>query len=273
MRLYSFLVALIILVSCANKVQKSEPVIKIKGSDTMIILVKKWAEAFMVLNPGISVHVDGGGSATGFKALIEGDVDIAMASRVITNEEASLMASTYKSIGVSYLVAKDALSIYLHPDNKIETLSSNDLALIFSGEMKNWLIFTNTLQDIIPVIRPPSSGTYLYFKNHVLKDSLYSKNSVSLPTTLDVVHFVSRNSNAIGYGGIAYGDSLFHAPVDGVYPTEKNIIDGTYPLSRYLYFYTVDKPRPVVKRFIDWVVSPAGQHIVRQVGYIPLWDK
>lgn len=274
MRLFYVIIAGIILFisGCEKQALRDKSLIRIKGSDTMLILVKQFAEAYMTINPGVSVYVEGGGSGTGFEALIEGDADIAMASRLITATEASRMAQTYKSIGVSYIVAKDALSIYLNPQNKIEQLTLGDLALIFSGEMKNWLIFNSTFGEIVPVIRPQSSGTHVYFKNHVLKDKTYSDKSISLPTTRDVVHFIAGQHNAIGYGGIAYSDSVYSAPVNGVKPTAQNVRDDSYPLSRYLYFYTVDIPDSQVRAFIDWVIGPAGQRIVKQVGYIPLWD-
>jgi phosphate transport system substrate-binding protein len=238
----------------------------------MRILAKTFAEAYMTKYPDLTIHVEGGGSATGFDALINGRCDIAMASRQITPSEARMMAKTYKNIGISYLVAKDALSIYLNPANNIKTLTTGDLALIFSGQINNWLVFSDSLVDIIPVIRPESSGTHLYFKSHVLGGKPYATNSVELPTTRAVTHFVAEHPNAIGYGGFAYGDSVFMAPLNGITPSEENVLNDTYPLSRYLYFYTITTPDENIRKFIDWVISPAGQKIVKNVGYFPLWE-
>lgn len=238
----------------------------------MLILVDAFAKAYMTAHPEITLIVEGGGSSTGFNALIDNDVDIAMSSRLINPIEANRMAQTYKNIGLSYLIAKDALSIYLNPVNRIETLTVGDLALVFSGRMDNWLVFSNRLAEIKTVIRPPTSGTHAHFKLHVLKGESYSKKSIILPTTSMVTEFVAKDINAIGYGGYAYGDSVFKAPINGIAPNEENIRNDLYPLTRYLYFYTITTPSENVRKFIDWVISPAGQRIVSNVGYIPLWD-
>jgi len=263
---------LLFITGCTSETVKNKSIIRIKGSDTMLILVRQFAEAYMTVNPGTAVYVEGGGSGTGFEALIAGEADIAMSSRLINPQEALRMSQTYKSIGLSYLIANDALSVYLNPANKIETLTMGDLDLIFSGQIKDWLVFTNLNSKIIPVIRPSTSGTHLHFKRHVLKGKDYSPSSLILPTTAEIARNVLKNKNAIGYGGFAYGDSVFRAPVNGVYPTPENVRDGDYPLSRYLYFYTIDIPDSRIKDFIDWVISPAGQRIVKHVGYVPLWD-
>ena len=261
-----------LLFFCMPKTTTQKQRIILKGSDTMLMLARKWAEAYMTAYPQVAVYVEGGGSGAGLKALIDGNTDIALSSRIITPGEASQLAQKYKSIGISFIVAKDALSVYLNRENKLQTLTMGDLALIFNGDISNWLIFSERYDAILPVIRPASSGTHLFFKKHVLKEREYSSASIRLPTTKDITSFVSKNKNAIGYGGIAYGDSVFNAPINGVYPTEENVRNGSYPLSRYLYFYSIDTPSQIVRQFIDWVVSPAGQRIVNQVGYIPLWD-
>lgn len=267
-----FLLIIIIIYSCSAFQKKSSSTIRIKGSDTMLILVKAFSQTYMTTYPGETIIVEGGGSGTGFDALIEGDVDIAMSSRLINSKEAYKMAQSYKSIGLSYLIAKDALSIYLNPANKIESLTTGDLALIFSGRIDNWLVFSNTLGEIEPVLRPETSGTHAYFKLFILKGAPYSEKSIILPTTRDVTQYVIKNSNAIGYGGIAYGDSVFKAPVNGISPTEENVRNDLYPLTRYLYFYTITTPSENVRKFIDWVISPAGQRIVKNIGYFPLWQ-
>lgn len=267
-----FLIISGIFVSCAALPKSDPAVIRIKGSDTMLILVQAFADAYMTSYPAYKVTVEGGGSGTGFRALIEGRADIAMSSRLISPQEAYQMAQTYRSIGLSYLVAKDALSLFLHPANKIETLTMGDLELIFSGQIDNWLVFSNTIGKIQPVIRPPESGTHMHFKLHVLKGNPYSPQSLIINTTKDIARYVSQNKGAIGYGGIAYSDSVYTAPLNGLVPSEENVRNDSYPLTRYLYFYTVTTPPGNVAKFIDWVISPAGQAIVNQVGYFPLWE-
>jgi phosphate transport system substrate-binding protein len=268
-----FLCILISLSGCGSRKLVTKEYIRLKGSDTMKVLACQWADAYMTLHPNSIVLVEGGGSSTGFKGLIEGSVDIALASRIIRPIEAGKMAEKYKSIGLSFMVAKDALSIYLNKNNKITTLTIGDLALIFNGRISNWLVFTDRFNPIIPVTRPETSGTQLFFRRHVLKGAKYSDKIITLATTKDISTFVAKNKNAIGFGGIAYGDSVFHAPINGIYPTSQTVKNDTYPLTRYLYFYTIDTPSNKVRKFIDWVISPAGQLIVSQVGYIPLWGE
>ncbi len=268
----SLILIMLLLLSCRTPQHQNTHIIRIKGSDTMLILVRSWAEAYMTLHPGVSIYVAGGGSASGINALIDARVDIAMASRLIRPQEASKLARKYRSIGISFLVAKDALSIYLNPANKIDSLTLKDIANIFSGKVRHWKSGPEEGKIILPAIRPRSSGTHFYIQEHVLPGSGYGAQCLSFLTTRQITDFVARHRNAIGYGGRAYGDSLFHAPVDGVRPSRKNVINDRYPLSRYLYFYTIDTPEPPARHFIDWTLSPAGQKIVEKIGYVPLWE-
>jgi len=269
---FVYLILIMLLLSCRTPPLQNTHIIRIKGSDTMLILVRSWPEAYMTLHPGVSIYVEGGGSASGINALIDGNADIAMASRLIRPQEASKLARKYRSIGISFLVAKDALSIYLNPANKIPSLSLTDIADIFSGKTRRWTSGPEKGKVILPAIRPRSSGTHFYIREHVLLGGNYGAQCLSFLTTRQITDFVARHSNAIGYGGRAYGDSLYHVPVDGVTPSRINVINDRYPLSRYLYFYTIDTPQAPVRRFIDWTLSPTGQEIVEKIGYVPLWE-
>jgi phosphate transport system substrate-binding protein len=151
-------------------------------------------------------------------------------------------------------------------------VSLKQLKDIFIGNMTNWKNFAGNDTTIITVTRNPNSGTYLYFKDHVLEGEDYSDNSVIEPTTKDIVKFVESHKNAIGYGGMGYKGKVFDAKLNGVEPSEDNVRNDTYPIIRYLHFFTTKTPRGEVKKFIDWVLSPAGQSVVRKSGYIPLWE-
>jgi phosphate transport system substrate-binding protein len=266
------LISLIIIIEgCAGIHQQQVNVIRLKGSDTMLLLTTRWAEEYMKEHPTVSVYVEGGGSALGFKSLIKGKIDICAASRPIQAQEARQLAEIYGRIGMGFWVAKDALSIYLNPENPVRDLTLSQLKAIFTGEITNWEHVGGNKQPISVIIRSPNSGTYLYFKEHVLEGQSYSPDAPTVSTTAAVVKAVSENDGAIGYGGIAYGQNLIHSKINNVAPTEENVRNDTYPIVRYLYLYTIDTPQGEVTSFIDWVLKD-GQKIVKKVGYFPIWE-
>lgn len=258
--------------SCAHRQARSQKTIQIKGSDTMLLLTRKWAAAFMTAHSGTSVYAQGCGSATGIQALIRGEADICATSRPLTPEEVKPMAEKYRSIGVAFLVAKDALSVYVHPQNPVRDLTTKQIKEIFTGKIRNWKEMDGSDEEIKIFSRPPTSGTYLYFRDHALDGDDFAEHSIFIPTTPAIVDSILRNPNGIGYGGIAYGSEVTHCQVNGINPSEENVRYGLYPLSRYLYLYTIEKPAGEVKAFIDWVMGAEGQRIVREVGYVPLWE-
>ncbi|MBK7631377.1 MAG: phosphate ABC transporter substrate-binding protein [Ignavibacteriales bacterium] len=264
-------VLFLLILSCSYKpLEKKE--IKIVGSDTMLELTLNLAEQFMKENPGISIIVSGGGTAIGIKALINNGSDICTASRNLKPEEAKNLAEYYGSLGLVFLIAKDALSIYLNPNNPVKNLTLNQLKDIYTGKVKNWKVFGGKDTTINVVTRNPNSGTYLYLKDHILDGDNYTDNSIVKSTTKEVIRFVEESENAIGYGGMGYVGKIIDAEIEGIDPSENNIRNDTYPIIRYLHFFTSKTPDGTVKKFIDWVLSPSGQNIVRQSGFIPLWE-
>lgn len=260
-----------LILSCSPKPQEIA-VIKIKGSDTMLKLTENLAKKYMKKNPGISIYVEGGGTSVGVKALIRGEVDITTASRNLKPDEAKLLADYYGSLGLFFLVAKDALNIYLNKDNPVKNLTLEQLKNIYLCKITNWKEVGGDDNLIIPISRNPNSGTYFYLKEHVLEGLDYCDEILIFPTTQSIIDYVSENINAIGYGGINTSDEVFYANVEGVEPSDKNAQNDTYPITRYLHFFTAREPQGAVKRFIDWVLTPEGQKIVDQSGFIPLWE-
>ncbi|MDZ7375869.1 MAG: phosphate ABC transporter substrate-binding protein [candidate division KSB1 bacterium] len=269
--LLNFFRIIFLIAGCAGVHQPQVNIIRLKGSDTMLPLTTRWAEAYMKQHPNTSIYVAGGGSALGFKSLIKGDCDICASSRPIQSHEAQLLAQKYGKIGMAFLVAKDALSIYLHPENPVQNLALDQVKAIFTGAISQWSEVGGNREPIHVVVRSPNSGTYLYFMEHVLEGQPYVSGAQITPTTTAMVKIISEKVNAIGYGGIAYGQNLKHCHIDNVAPTPENVRFDLYPFARYLYLYTIDTPQGEVKRFIDWVLKD-GQAIVRQVGYIPIWE-
>lgn len=246
--------------------------IKIVGSDTMFELNTKLAEGYMKENPSVSILVEGGGTALGIKALINNKTDICSASRNLKPDEAKQLAEYYGSLGLVYLIAKDALSVYVNKENNVSTLNLNELKNIFSGKIANWKSVGGKDSSILRIIRNPNSGTYLYFKEHILENEDYSEDAIVESTTKEIINLVESNKNAIGYGGMGYSGNITHLKINGIEPSENNVRNDSYPIIRYLHYFTTKTPDGEVKRFIDWVLSPSGQSIVRESGYISLWE-
>lgn len=257
--------------SCTYKIPE-KATIKIKGSDTMLYLTKLLAEEYMKRNPSVSIYVEGGGTAAGIKAFVRGETDICTASRTFKGEEVKLLAEQFRSVGISFIIARDALTIFVNPKNKVKNFSLEQLKEIFTGRIKNWKELGGEDSRIDVLNRNPNSGTYLYFKEHVLSGEEYTPKVITKPTTLSIVEEVLSDKNAIGYGGIGYQRELMNASVEGIKPSEINVRNDIYPISRYLYFYTHNTPSGIIKDFIDWVIGPEGQQIVERAGYISLWE-
>jgi len=250
--------------------------ITVKGSDTMVILNQRWAEEFMKRHPGATVQVSGGGSGIGIAALINGTTDICAASRPMKPKEVEMFKRRYRREPVKFEVALDGVSIYVHPENKVKELTIEQLRLIYIGKVNDWKNVGGSPGRIVRYGRENTSGTYEFFKEHVLKGADFTNDYQALPGTAAVVSAVSKDKLGIGYGGIAYTKGVKVVPLrkdeksPAVAPTEANVRKGLYPLSRPLFFYTAKPPSGVVKQFIDFVLSPDGQKLVKQVGYIPI---
>jgi phosphate transport system substrate-binding protein len=258
-----------IMLGCIN--QPGVKYIKIKGSDTMRILSARWAEEYMLTHKDISIYTEGGGSLQGIKALINGEIDICNASRPMLPSEVRQLAENHNKLGIAHLVAKDALSVYTNPANPVRSLTIADLKKIFTGKAKNWKEFNGPNMAIHVINRSPNSGTFLYFREHVLNDQPYLSSATIKYSTQEVVNEVVADSAAIGYGGTAYGGEVIHIKINGVAPSIENVNNGQYPIVRYLYLYTTDTPTGHIKEFIDWILDKPGQTVVAKVGFIPLW--
>jgi phosphate transport system substrate-binding protein len=245
--------------------------VRIAGSDTMLDLNRRLAEAFMRANPGVAVLVEGGGTGSGIKALLERRVDLAAASRPFTPDEVSGLFEEFGTIGLRFLVARDALSVFIHPANPIRDLDQDQLRALFTGESTNWSAVGGYEEQVVVVNRPPNSGTHRFFRDHVLRGTEYVADAVTVPRTVDVVSAVGAHPGAIGYGAVIFGTELPKVRIDGVEGSVDNVRDGSYPLGRYLYFYATAPPDGNNKLFLDWSLGPEGQAVVSEVGFVPLW--
>lgn len=263
---------------CATLVFARKP-ITIKGSDTMVILGQRWAETYMKIHPGVVIQVTGGGSGTGIAALINGSADIAEASRPMKDKEKLEVKAKRGSDVVEIPTALDGIAIYVNEKNPITRITTAQLKSIYQGDTKSWKSLGGSDAGIVLYSRENNSGTYAYFKEHVLREEDFSAECQTLPGTAAIINAVAKDPNGIGYGGIGYSkrvrvlavatnDSLGY-----VEPTEANVTSGKYPLARFLYWYCVGEPSGDAKNLINWVLSEDGQKIVTDVGYYALPKK
>lgn len=281
------LLAALVAAGCGGGVEKkpegeqtpaqSKQTITEKGSDTMVLLAQAWAEKFGAKNANIEVAVSGGGSGTGISALINGTTDIANASRPMNDQERQQIRQKYGTDVVEIPVAKDGVAIYVNAANSVDALSLEQLRGIYSGTVKNWKEVGGADAPIILYGRENSSGTYAFFKEHVLNKSDFAANTQTLPGTAGVVGAIAKDKNGIGYGGEAYGSTdIKMVKIMGanggpaMEPSEENVRSGAYPLSRELYFYLRQQPTGATKEYVDWVLGTEGQAVVREVGYFPI---
>lgn len=260
----------------ADKDGKKKQVITQKGSDTMVLLAQKWAEEFHKKNPEVDIQVSGGGSGTGIAALINGGTDIANSSRPMKSEEKEKIKQKSGVDVVEIPVAKDGIAIYVNAANPIEKLSVEQLRDIYSGKVTNWKDLGGSNAKIVLYGRENSSGTYEYFKEHVLNKGDFTPSTQTLQGTAAIVSAINGDKNGIGYGGEAYTTKeikqvkLINDKGEAIAPTQENVLSGAYPLSRELYFYLSKPPAGATKDFIDWALSNDGQKLVKEMGYFPL---
>lgn len=253
---------------------KTERLINIHGSDTMLILNNELAAVYNKEHPSTKFDVLGGGSGLGIKALLEGTTDIAAASRRMNEFEISIFEEHTGTRPLEIVVALDGIGIYVHNNNHISRLTVSQLRGILTGEIRNWREVGGMNRRIDVYNRDKNSGTRAFMQEHILRGKPFSSRAREVSSTSMIMACVARNQNAIGYGGIAYAEGahiirLANQPQEpGTWPSQENVSSGNYPLSRALYFYVnPTTPDGTLSNFIDWVLGPEGQSIVNFVGY------
>lgn len=253
-----------------------------KGSDTIVNLALAWAETYQIEHSDVRISVTGGGSGTGIAALINGTVDLANASRKIKDEE----VAEAQSKGVEpleHIIARDAIAVIVNMENPVSELTLQQIADIYSGKITNWSEVGGEDRPIVKLSRETNSGTHVYFLETVLRlgdsenKTLFSTDTLLLPSSEGIISEVRSNPNAIGYDGLGYvPDDLKMIAIaeeaGGVYvlPAVATVNDKTYPIARDLYMYTDGEPVGVVKEYLDWILSPEAQEIVAELGFVPV---
>ncbi len=249
----------------------------VKGSDTMVQLAQAWAEEFMKQHPDIQVSVTGGGSNTGLAALMNKGTDICNSSRPIKDEEKDQAAK--KGIDVQeFVVARDALSVIVNLSNPISELTRDQLKDIYTGKVTDWSQVGGTPGRIVLNSRETSSGTYVFFQEHVLgKGVPFADNAMLQPATSQIVQTVAQDKGGIGYVGLGYVTDKVKAiklKADAASPavegTVDNVMNGSYPLARPLFEYTAGAPSAVAQKWLDWVRGEGGQAVVKRLDFVPI---
>jgi phosphate transport system substrate-binding protein len=253
-----------------------------KGSDTMVNLALYWAEEYQKLHPEVRISVTGGGSGTGISSLINNTVDLANASRQIKLEEIE-SANKNGVDPIEYVVARDAIAVIVHPDNPINRLTLQEISDIYTGKIENWIQLGGEDRPIVRLSRETNSGTHVYFLEEVIRlgnsedKTIFSANTLLLPSSEGIIAEVRANQNAIGYDGLGYITEevkvLGIAREDGldyIFPTLSTVNDNLYAISRNLYIYAPGTPPTFVKEYLDWIMTSEGQKIVTDLGFIPV---
>jgi phosphate transport system substrate-binding protein len=262
--------------------EQAEQAIVNKGSDTMVNLALAWAEAYQQVEPAVSISVTGGGSGTGIAALINGTVDLANASRQIKPEE----TEEARANGIEpeeIVVARDAIAVIVHRDNPVDHLTLDQLSAIYSGRVNRWTEVGGADRPIVRLSRETNSGTHVYFLEQVLRQgqsgdtTLFAPDTLLLPSSEGITAEIAYNENAIGYDGLGYVTQEMKVVAVGqdpagpfFLPSAETVNSGQYAIARDLYMYSAGVPSPQARRYLDWILSAAGQALVTSLGFVPL---
>jgi phosphate transport system substrate-binding protein len=269
----------------AGKGKPGKQAIQNIGSDTMVNLAQAWAEQYATVAPNISIEVSGGGTGVGVAALINGTVELANCSRRLTTAEFDKAKKATGKEPKEYLVGYDGLAVFVHKSNPINEISIEELADIYreGATITKWSELNVTLpkgatDKIVRVSRQNNSGTFQYFRETIVgkKDDL-GLGSLDMNGSKEVVELIAQTISAIGYSGLGYATPQVKVlkismkrGASSVVPSIATVHDKTYPISRPLYMYTPGVPSLAASQYLAWILSPAGQSIVRETGYIPL---
>ncbi|MBN1396379.1 MAG: phosphate ABC transporter substrate-binding protein [Pirellulales bacterium] len=281
---FSLIILTALVCGCGDSHQ-SATAIRNEGSDTMVNIAQAWAEEYNQKRQDVKVQVLGGGSGVGIASLIDGNCDMANTSRKMKPDEVKEVEEKHAAKPQEIIVGYDALAIYVHKGNPLDSISLEELADLYgeNGTLTKWSELELPLGSIkndriVRINRQSSSGTYFYFRETVLgKGKDMKLGSVDANGSKDAVSLISRTPGAIGYSGMGYAtDEVKMLLVSrrrgelGVAPTLENARNGTYPITRPLQIYVIGKPTGAVKEYLDWILSPEGQEVVLQLGYVPL---
>jgi phosphate transport system substrate-binding protein len=233
----------------------------IAGSTSVQPFIEKLAEHFMEKHPEITVNVQGGGSTAGIQATLNKICNIGTSSRNLKVDERGLKVT---------LMAVDGIAVIVHRNNPITNLSIEDIRGIFSGEITQWLDVGGNDDIIIPVTREEGSGTRGSFEDMVMGDVAIGDACLVQDSNGAVREIIATTPQGIGYISVGLVDERVKAiAIDGVEPNITNLVTGKYQFSRPFLLLLLEEPSGDCKKFIDYVLSPEAQNILKQDGLIP----
>ncbi len=244
--------------------------IEIKGSTTVLPLAQKTMEAYMALNKGTVITLSGGGTGNGFKALIDGTTTICNASRFIKDKE--VKAAVEKNIvPVAHRVALDCIVPIVHKNNPVKNLTKVQLKEIYTGKITNWKELGGPDMKIVVIARDSSSGTFDAWKEMVMDEERVTPAALTQPSNGGLVTQIGSTKGAIGYIALGYVTKAVKiVSVDGVMGSDKTAKNGQYKISRPLFMFTNGWPEGETLDYINFVLSPKGQALVKAAGSITL---
>jgi len=253
--------------------------ITVSGSTTVQPIAQDAADAFMKLHPEADIQVSGGGSGVGIQAITAGSVNIGMSSVDLTAAQKAAIKNC-----VVTTVAQDGIAIIVNPANTLNQISLSDAALVYTGKITSWAALNGanvpgTNNNIVLVGRDTSSGTRSYFDSSVLGGASDASTMLQLNSNGAVAQTVAQTPQAIGYISIGFLSpnvkalSLFTTGGQLIPASTTTVADHTYPISRNLYMITQGQPTGLTADYINFILSPDGQKIVANDGYVPLPTK
>lgn len=246
----------------------------IVGSTTVLPIAQQWAQAYMKIHPYISISVVGNGSGNGIKAILDGVADIANSSRWLSDSE--IKAAISKGFfPFPIVVSYDAIAPIVNSSNPVRDLSLDQLKGIYEGKITNWSQVGGPDMPIVVVTRDNSSGTFEVWSEKIMRGALVKAGALTVASNAEVIRAVAGNKRAIGYVGLGYLESssnIAEIAISGMKATIEAARSGQYPLARPLFMITVGVPTGAIAEFINFGLSPEGQKIVYEVGFVPIYE-
>lgn len=236
------------------------------GSTTVQPLAEKLAEAFSAKHPGVEITIQGGGSSVGVKSAAQGTVDVGAASREVKDSE----KEAYPNLKI-ITIARDGIAIVTHPGAPVNGLTKDQAKDIFAGNITNWKDIGGPDKQILVVAREEGSGTRAAFEEMVMgkEGPPIVDTAILQPSNGAIRTTVATTPDSIGFLSFGYLDeSVKVLAIDGTEATETNAANGTYSVVRPLNLLTEGEPTGIVKAWIDFILSPEGQAVVVEEGYI-----
>ncbi|MBF0426162.1 MAG: substrate-binding domain-containing protein [Magnetococcales bacterium] len=265
--------------------EESSARIRIRSSGTMIEALYGWADGFRAEHPAINLHVEGGGSGDGIAGLVNGHVDVAIATRSLRGWEKRLAGKRGYAEPMGRIVGWDAVTVIVHPSNPLKGVRVEQLGDLFGlhPSIRRWTDLGATVpecrdQRLDRVSLKNKSGTYAFMRDQLMRTMRRMGRELhAFAASRDLVQHVATTPCAIGFVAMAFVDArvkplCLSEGVGGacVQPDRAAIDARTYPLIRPLFLYTLGPPKGDVATFVNWVTGPAGQNLLQLAGFQPL---